>query len=491
MRIEDFRMARWVKRINRFIQVVLALSLAASLNYIAARHFIRQDITRTHRYSLSPETLAYLTQIEEPVRIIVTEPADSSPPETKEIFSDIENLLREFEYAARVNGEDGITVDYVNVYANSQIAEELVSKYNVKPETDSAIVVVSGDEYHEVFPGDLYAADSIEEKVFTGEQAFMTAILDVMQPDKTTLYFTSGHGEMRLDDVNAKRGLSQMATFLRRRNFLAKDLDLTRVEEVPEEASMVFIVGPQTGFLPEEQQKLRAYLEENDGRLAVLLDPAREHGLEDLFYDWGILADDMIMLEASNRFVSSKGDMLIANYDEHPITDLLRESQLKSLFGLSRPVRIDPGAPPDDRLQSVELMTSSKMSWGERNYKEENQQYDPKSDLPGPVSLAVASERVTGSDLGLDLQGGRVAVFGNAGWVANSKFFSSGNPYIFHNLLNWMLDREEMVNIPPRVIEKHQLLVSREESFDIFLRLLLLPGGVALLGIIILSVRRR
>lgn len=489
--LDNFRVARWVKRLNRFIQIVLALTLALALNLIAAKHFVRDDITRTHRYSLAPETLAYLAQIEEPVRIIVTEPSENAPPESHEIFDDIQNLLREFEYAARVNGEPRLIVEFINIYKDSAVAEELVRQYNVKPEEETAIVVTSGDEYHEIFPPDLYRSDSIQETVFTGEQAFTTAILDVMRPDKTMLYFTKGHNEMSLDDVSERRGLSRMAEFLRRRNFRAKELNLTKEEDVPEDAAAVVVAAPEQAFFPEEQEKLRDYLEDGEGRLIILLDPARMHGLDDLFYDWGVLADDMLILEASQKFQTSGGDMLIGQYAEHPTTEMMRENELPSLFGLSRPVRIDPGSPLDDRLQTTELLRSSPMSWAERNYRESTSQYDEKSDLAGPVAVAVVSERVTSSDLGLDLQGGRLAVFGNAGWVANGKFNAGANQFLFNNILNWMLEREEMVNIPPRVIERHQLLISREEALDIYLRLLLLPGGIALLGIIILMVRRR
>ncbi|GHC02359.1 GldG family protein [Cerasicoccus arenae] len=489
--LDDFRVARWVKRMNRFIQITLALTLAVALNVIAAKHFLREDITRTHRYSLAPETLAYLQQIKEPIRIIVTEPSDNAPQESEEIFEDIQNLLREFEYESRINGKVGVSVEYVNIYKNSAVAEELVRKYNVKPEADNAIVVICGDEYHEVFPTELYSSDSIQEKVFNGEQAFTTAMLDVMSPDKTMLYFTIGHSEMSLEDVTPRRGLSQMATFLRRRNYQAKELDLTVVDDIPEDASILVIAAPQMAFLPEEQEKLRRFLDDRDGRLIVLLDPARPHGLDDLFYDWGVLADDMVVMEASDGFRATGGDMLVAKYAEHPTTEFMLKHSLKSLFGLSRPVRIDPGSPLDDRLKVVELIGSSPMSWGERNYRTEPHQFNQASDLTGPVSLAVASERVTGSDLGLDLQGGRVAVFGNAAWVGNSKFYSGANPIFFHNVLNWMLDREEMANIPPRVIEKHQLLISREEALSIYLRLLLLPGGVAVLGLMILMLRRR
>ncbi|WP_269540402.1 GldG family protein [Cerasicoccus fimbriatus] len=491
--LDDFRIARWVKRLNRTIQILLSLTLAIALNLIAAKHFMREDITRNHRYSLAPETLAYLQQIEEPIRIIVTEPTNANSPELAEIFADIQNLLREFQYASRVNGKQMLRVDYINIYKDSLATEELVRKYNVKPAEEAQIVVVvtSGDEYTEVYLTDMYRDTAVDEKVFTGEQAITTAVLDVMRPDKTMLYFTTGHSEMNLEDVGERRGLSQMATFLRKRNYRAKELDLTQVAEAPEDASVIIVAAPQLGFLPEEQEILRQYLDKGDGRLIVLLDPAIPHGLDDLFYDWGVLADDMIVLEASDNFVASGGDMLVAKFAEHPTTDYILKNQLKGKFGLSRPVRIDPGSPLDDRLQAVELVGSSAMSWGERNYRNESSKYDQASDLAGPVSLAVVSERVTGSDLGLDLQGGKLAVFGNSTWLGNSKFNIGANPILFNNVLNWMLERDEMVNIPPQVIERHQLLISQDEAFQIYLRLLTLPGGVALVGMLILMLRRR
>ena len=44
--------------------------------------------------------------------------------------------------------------------------------------------------------------------------------------DEDKIYFLVGHGEMRLDDVDPLRGLSQLEAFLRERNCLAT-LDLT------------------------------------------------------------------------------------------------------------------------------------------------------------------------------------------------------------------------------------------------------------------------
>ena len=68
---ESFRAARWTRTANLVLQAVLFLTLFAGLNYLAGTHVLaespwRFDLTRYRRYSLSPETLAYLSDLPRP-----------------------------------------------------------------------------------------------------------------------------------------------------------------------------------------------------------------------------------------------------------------------------------------------------------------------------------------------------------------------------------------------------------------------------------------
>ena len=101
---ESFRRARWVRTTNLVLQAVLFVTLFGGLNYLAGNHAWRFDLTRYRRYSLSPETLAYLKELRSPVRIIVTVAEDSASPE-------IRGLLREYAYATEGNPDGRISVE--------------------------------------------------------------------------------------------------------------------------------------------------------------------------------------------------------------------------------------------------------------------------------------------------------------------------------------------------------------------------------------------
>ncbi|WOO40675.1 GldG family protein [Rubellicoccus peritrichatus] len=491
-RLDEFRAARWFFGINRSVQILLAVIFVGAINFIATSQFSRHDMTEGNRFSLSPETRAYLRSLETPVRIVVTRPPDSSPQTSRMVFDHLERLLKEYEYAARRDGKSMIELDFISVFRQTDKAEELVEKYGVNPEKENAIIVASGDRYREILGPELYEVNDDMENLFKGEEAFTSAILEVAQEEPLKIYVTGGHGEMQPDSVDPLRGLSQMAGFLKQRNYNWSTLDLLRTPEIPEDAGAVIIPGPQTALLPIEVQKLRKYLDEQNGRVILLLDPARDHGMDDLLYEWGILADDMLVLEPSEEFIAAGGDMLVSRFAEHPITKLLIDSQQRVLFGLSRPVRPDPGAPIDGRTTVIPLLGSSPDSWAERGYRQNTEQrFDKDSDLEGPIPLGAVSERSAATGLGLDLPSGKLVVFGNTAFLSNNRFNSAANKILFYNLLNWALERDSLLNIAPRPVGEYQLTVSRSELGGLFLRLLWIPGGVAILGFLVYLFRRQ
>ena len=111
-------------------------------------------------------------------------------------------------------------------------------------------------------------------------------------------------------------------------------------------------------------------------------------------------------------------------------------------------------------------------------------------DIPGPVPIAAVSERDVGSGLGLSLQGGKLAVFGNADLLANGRFYGYGNRILANNLLNWSIGQSEMLSIPPRPVEEYQLALSEAELTKLLLWLMAVPLAVAIVGGVILLLRR-
>lgn len=484
--LDSFQSNRYVRAVNIFLQTLLIIILFAGINYLGMKYFERIDMTRNQVYSLSAESRSYLKQLKEPVRVIVTITEEEGDPDLARIYKDVRSELREFAYATRDNPNGRIEVEFLNVYRQRRRAELL------EVEEPNMVLFLAGEKRKAVFVNDLYKTKDRQPSQFQGEKAFMAAILDVSSKKRQVLYFLTGHGEMRLPDVSPLRGLSQIEAALRVRNYEMKEFELITSQRVPEDAAMVFIISPQTALLPVEQEALRQYLSVGAGRVFTVLDPAKSHGMEDLFFEWGILADDVLVVEADPNFRVEGGDLLVRRLAEHPATQILVDNQIPVLSGPARSVRADPGRPLDESLTVTELMATSDASWGERGYfNPEGLSFDPASDLRGPIKLGSIAERRVDSRLGISLPGGRLIVLGTSDLLSNNRIGAFGNLTLVLNTITWALGREDLLNIPSRTSEKLQLMISQEQLTYTRLGIQFAPPlFVALLGFLVLLRRR-
>ena len=496
---DSFRAARWIRLTNLLLQAVLFLTLSGGLNYIAFNHAWRFDLTRNHRYSLSPETKAYLDRLDREVRITVTLTADNDNEELAQAYRDISGLLREYVYVTRNNPHGKIEVRYVNVYQNRKEAETL------GVDQPNQIVVSSGDNHRRVLPvGDFYQVNLKQRRkeAFNGESALTAAILDVSSPDRKKIYFVAGHGEMRPDDVDPAHGLSQLRDELRSRNFDIASIDLSLTRKIPDDTALLIIASPQGRFQPYEEELLRNFLQARAGRLILMLDPAKQdglgkYGLESLLFDWGILIYDNLIIDLDPRSLTESRDLRLWHFAKDPtsrITDNLINNDLAVVVGLARVVSDDLGRSPDDGLSVRKLIATSPVAWGESSFRLKNSfEFTPGLDLRNKEGLGVMviSERVKPANLPLSVRGGRLAALGTADLVTNNRIFNPGNLNLFLATINWTVDRDTQLNIPSRPIQRFGLTLSQEELVHLRLGLLLVvPGLVALLGLIVYWTRR-
>ncbi|MBA3849669.1 MAG: ABC transporter [Opitutus sp.] len=483
---DSFRTARWIRIVNLLLQAVLFLSLFGGLNYIALNHSWRWDLTRNRRYSLSAETESYLKRLDQPVRIVVTFTEDSDTSEIAQAYRDLAGLLREYNYATRNNPTGQIRVDFIDVYQRRRDAEAL------GVEAPNVVVVIAGDRRRVVTIDELYRIrNKSTREAFRGESAITAAVLDVTAAERKKIYFVQGHGELRPDDVS-ERGLSLLRDELRQRNFDLAGLDLSQVRRVPEDASLLIIAGQQGRFQAFEEELLRNYLQTRAGRIVLMIDPTRAHGLENLFFDWGIVVYDNLVVDQSANYLSDSGELLLKHYLPNPITENLIRNDLPVLVGPARVVSDDLGRAADDGLDVKKLVATSETAWGETSYRLRERRYTPGQDLRGQLGILVISERTKpANNLPLSVRGGRLAVFGTSDLVTNNHIINVGNLNLFLATVNWATDRDTQLNIPARPIERFQLALSQDELSRLRLGLLfLVPGAVALLGLFVYWTRR-
>ncbi len=488
----SFRTVRWVRTLNLLAQAILFITLFAGLNYLAVHYAWRFDLTKTHRHSLSPETLAYLKKLDVPVRIVVTLTEDGDNEQVTQAYRDVSALLREYGYATENNDKGRVTTEFIDVFQRRRDAEALgITDAN-------SILVICDGKPRKITLDQLYDVKDQEKKAFLGEKIFTAAILDVSSPLRKKIYFLQGHGEMLLDDVSPDRGLSSLKSELISRNFDVAQLDLSTTRKIPDDASALVIAGPQGRYTPEEQDMLRQYLSTRAGRLLALLPPRYPHGLDDLLYEWGLLADDVVIYDSGSSSQNDTGDLILfpstAGAD-HPVTQKLANYHIPLRFGVSRSIRPDLGRPNDSNLLVSPLVVPDKAtSWGERNYRDRGTPaYDANIDLKGDaLAVVTASERVTPEGgLKFTVPGGRVIAFGSADWIANARLSVIGNLTLFMSAIDWATDRDVDLSVPIRPISKFQLSLNaaqlRHLRYSLFL---LLPGAAALLGTLVYWTRR-
>lgn len=484
----SFRTVRWLRTLNLVLQALLVLTLFGGLNYLALHHGWRFDLTENRRHSLSPETRSYLASLRADVQIIVTLTDDTDNDEVNQAYRDVSGLLNEYVNATSTNRQHRVSVRYLDVYQQRRDAEAFgIDQPNI-------ILVLSGNNRRVIELSELYRVVNRIKMAFLGEQAFTAAILNVSSPRQQVLYFLQGHGEMRLDDVSPTRGLSVLAAELALRNFAVAPLDLSQSRAIPDDAALVVIAGPQNRFEPFEEELLRQYVANRAGRLLALIPPAVSHGLDNLFFDWGVLADDVFILDSGPAGQNETGDLILyPTTNPHPVITFLANNRIPLRFGASRQVRPDPGRSLDSSLEVIPLLATSETAWGERGYRLRPPfEYNPETDLPGRLAVGTASERTTATgDLPFSVRGGRLVLFGGADWVANGRLAAGGNLSLILASVNWLVDRDTQLNIRARPIERFQLSLSQQQLSRLrYLLLGGLPGVIAVLGFLVYWTRR-
>ncbi|MBA4137876.1 MAG: ABC transporter [Opitutus sp.] len=483
---DSFRTARWIRIVNLLLQAVLFLALFGGLNYIALNHSWRWDLTKNRRYSLSAETESYLKRLDQPVRVVVTFTDDTESNEIAQAYRDLTGLLREYNYATRNNANGQVRVDFLDVYQRRRDAEALGI------DQPNAVVVIAGDRRRTVTIDELYRIkNKTTREAFRGESAITAAILDVTAAERKKIYFVQGHGELRPDDVR-EGGLSLLRDELRQRNFDLAGLDLAQQRRVPDDASLLIIAGPQGRLAPFEEELLRNYLQTRAGRIVLMVDPGRQHGLDTLLFDWGVIVYDNLIVDQSANFLSDSGELILKHFLPNPITENLIRNDLPVLIGPARVVSDDLGRAADDGLDVKKLVATSDAAWGETSYRLSQRSYTPGQDLRGQLGVLAISERTKpANNLPLSVRGGRLAVFGTSDLVTNNRIVNIGNLNLFLSTVKWCADSDTELNIPARPIERFQLALSQDELSRLRLGLLfIVPGTVALLGIFVYWTRR-
>ena len=490
--------------------VLLVLALFALVNYLGLRHYERFDWTGSDIYTLSEKSENLLKGLDRDVQLIVL--LDPSAPS----YTQVDELVDRYVAAnpARIVRRD------LDRAKNSLEFKQVTADLGI--ESANTLVVESQGEkrvinQYELVEYDYSAAQmggSPTIKEFKGEQEITSAILALVEAEKPKVVFTTGHGETTLDagGGGSQRSLAEARRLLGQDNFELGTWASLSAANVPEGTDLIVISAPTARFTPPELDVLGSWLDEG-GRLLVFLEPSfeagstalKDVGLTEWLAGYGVDTAQDVVIDPGASIAFFGPDTIYTDvFGDHPIVETLAQTRAPVMFAGATSVSAGDG-PIGAEVE--ELVSSTEQAWGETNLSEEGVAQDP-DDLAGPLGLGVAvswggTEAADAAGDGdgdegdtaraaASTDGTRLVVFGDLDFATDQLLAQGANSILFVNTFNWLVEREQLIEIEGRMPKQTQLTMASGEIYSLAaVVLLLMPASALFLGIWIALRRRR
>jgi ABC-type uncharacterized transport system involved in gliding motility auxiliary subunit len=362
--------------------------------------------------------------------------------------------------------------DKLNVrYIDPSFSPDQVREHNIQQQGE--MIVSRGDQRQHVL--DL------------SEQSLSNALISVSRQRQQWLVFIEGHGERSLFEQN-QFSLSTWRQQLESQGFKLHAHNLIENPQLPDNTAVVVIASPTSEWLPGEVAILNDYLDQG-GNLLWLADPGQSDSLSAVTEKLGIEFIPGTVLDPTSISLGLEDPrfVLISDYANHPVGVATASVSL-----LADAVALQQTKHESDSIwQTINLLNSQPSAWVESSQLSQNrldvQNFEPGSDVAGPVSLGMIVSRVT--DSGAEQ---RIAVIGDSDFASNAYIGHTANLDLAMALTNWLAADDALIEIPVKTSVGTQLNLSRTQSIIIgFGFLLVLPLILLAIGLGIWWRRRR
>ncbi len=496
---------KWSARVNAVLQLCIIFALLAGINYLAYRHpdwfvpanwfskekKVRFDLKEGFKYTLSQQTEKILSSLTEPVDVYVIFSPQS------DIYQRVVSLLREYE---RVSPK--IKVKIVDKDRDFSLVRELASTYRFSDRENLVIfscasrsVIIDAYDLAEYEPSGTAAfgaSPDMRLTSFKAEQRFTSALKVVSESKKRKVYYLQGHGEPALRG-DGDEDYGGLALALERENVDVVIMDDLPTEAmIPADCDLLMIIDPKSQFLPQEIKAIESYLS-GQGKLLLAIAPRVKTGLEPLMAKYGVkLDDDSIIGYISIMGVPTLSESaVVQTLPGHPVTDVISRQNINLIFPAARSV--SQQAPSPDIIPAPKISPLSltfKGFWGEKGPLVEGAKFDEKTDLAGPLPVALAVEVGQLESKEVEVNTTKMVIVGSALFASNRSL--STNYDFLLNAVNWLLSRDQMIGIAPKPIEQFALNLSANQLNSLVLIISFgVPAVAALMGVLVWFRRRK
>jgi hypothetical protein len=498
------------------VGILAAAVLAVVVNVLVARHYKRWDWTKSKRYTLSTATLATLHDLQEPVDLwLLMGSADPLEQSVKQTL---------VAYQAET---DRLHVHFIDPDRDTAALEDVRKRFKIDTGrtedghvVTDAVMVASAkhgteDKHWFVGANDLVSIGSGPGEEGRAqpreEQAITLAIRNVSREgDKSKLCFTAGHGELELAD-GSEEGLSFLADVLQKDNYETATVDTSSPDahDPFKGCAVVLVAGARGAFTKEESNRLRTYLMDG-GSLYLAVSPLNAQtdsgmapaGLDDALAPFGIALDDDLVFELDPKLVlpETRGIRFFATAKEHPVTaglvhdDAVPHEVPRVMINFARSLH---HVSPPGASAAVDLLATSDKAYGVVNIAGAADWTDiPEKkprDLPGPLVLAMASERPKLSPT--SPHGPRAVVVGSGSLVIRRNWAEPlplrGAALFTESAISWLASKPAVLDVQAKASVAAGIRITEDSREEVKRYVLVfMPLAAILLGLAV-GLRRR
>lgn len=463
---------------------LLVMAILVMLNYLAARHPRRIDLTQSDRFTLSPQTLSVLQGLTNDVRVTLMFKGDS------DLIAMVHGMLQQW-----VEVTPRLLLERIDPDLTPGRSTLLRERLHLGTSDKNVVIFESGKEIRVVRESELseYDADipammagktrEVRRSGFKGEALFLSAVLAVSHGTRPKVCFLQGHGEHDPRSADT-HGYQKFLGLITEKNAEAQLLSIDALDErIPDDCQLLVIAGPTRAFSPQALERIDQYLARG-GRLLVLFSVRAlliRTGLEELLGRWGIIVKSSVA--ADDDATTSRDDILVSNFGVHPVVNPLAHARLRLQILMPRVVAPLPDPKAADAPRVEALLWTSDSGRTKSRVRDGVVSHSPDIDIEGRIPLAAAAEK--GSLSGVASQRGvmRVLAVGDSTFLGNTLIEAEGNRDFAGLAVAWLLDQPQLVQIGPKAIREYSLRLTPTDLGRLrWLLLLVLPGGVLSVG---------
>ncbi len=486
------------------LQIVFLAIILIALNYLAANHFTRLDLSRESAYTLSPATKHYLrdkvlSERGKPIKWIIAF-RRSSP------FYERVAALAE-EYARISNGK--IQLEFVDPLRSSDRTQEVAAAYGLPLTKDLIIIDARTDDgpvstedqsgNHILHPHvKLVVADDMavyttadsQRKItgFQGEDVLTARLVESIEGRARKMIFLAD--KSRLDAEGENSPMKSLQNTLQFQNVELKGINLSGLAEIPADAEGVALVAPKYDFTDAELAVMEKYWNRPRAAMLVLLRPGdTPPKLRTFLRGYGITPrrDRVIASVEKGIDTTARG---VFTYGVDFTKDFAGQATV--FEGASSSLEVREGAEDlmNRQINPIGLIQAAEGFWGETKFGEKNVAFDEKEDTKPPLYLAACVTRGAASDDRFTADTSRMVVIANTDFLEPTQQRAENIDFLASSV-NWLMNRQSLAGIGPRSLGTYKLpILEAQVSFINRVNLFFLPAFLFLIGAFVWSSRR-